>query len=200
MINTIFFGINILLAIIIWKYILQPSILDHYRDKLFDLRESVRDFYISKNIPLEDKTYKNLRNLINSHLRFIEKMSFSKITYFSAQVDKNKELGNRIKNELNSNFKTDNSELAKFIKDIRMNSVEILICYMIFSSMPILILFVFVFALKVIIGFVKATHCKIKNEFDCVAKAVNETSEMMGKIVPGKDLEEFSYEAFPQPS
>ena len=139
MINTIFLGINILLLIVIWEKVLKPSILDNYRDKLFDLREEVREYYLAKGIPLSHNTYIQLRNLINSHLRFTEQMSFIKVSFFPSRIEKNRDLKNYIQRSIESNFATNNKDLSLFIKSTRKKAVDILRNYMIFSSPTLII-------------------------------------------------------------
>jgi hypothetical protein len=139
MINTIFLGINILLLIVIWEKVLKPSILDNYRDKLFDLREEVREYYLANGIPLSHNTYIQLRNLINSHLRFTEQMSFIKVAFFASRIEKNRDLKNYIQRSIESNFATNNKDLFLFIKTTRKKAVDILQKYMIFSSPTLII-------------------------------------------------------------
>jgi len=133
MINTMFFGVNIILGMIIWKYVLKPTILDHFMDKLFDIREGVRDYYVSSGIPLDHVTYKNLRDLINGHLRFTEHASFSMVCYYS-EVVKKKKLDKAIGRSLDKKFKTGNKELAAFIKETRQEAAMVLLDYMVLSS------------------------------------------------------------------
>lgn len=180
---------------IVWKYILHPSILDHFRDKLFDLRDNVRDYYLTNDIALDDKTYKSIRDLINSHLRFTERMSLIKVLCFSSLVDNNKELKNYIKNELDSKFNTNNKELLKFIKETRDKSSLILIDYMVFSSPFLISLFMLISFCFVPILLVKWLLSSIKNELNLIKEAMQVASKVIIKFVATKDdLEEISYE------
>ena len=92
MINTVLFGIDLILIYIAWSFFLKRSILDHFRDKLFDIRDDIRLYYIENKIPLTDKTYIKIRNLLNSHLRFTEQLSLFKIAIFLSEVERNPEL------------------------------------------------------------------------------------------------------------
>lgn len=195
MINTIFFGINIILFMIIWKYMLRPSILDHYRDQLFDLREEVRSYYMSMNISFDEKTYISLRNLLNSHLRFTEKMSLTKISYFSSKIDKSDELKNHIKNEINAKFATEDEHLSNFIKITRTKSIKILINYMILSSPLLLSLLIFISCLYLPVWIVRRILSSIQRELSYVSEAMGETSKIVIRYIATKDdLEELSYE------
>lgn len=195
MINTVFFAINVIFAIIIWRYLLRKSILDHYRDKLFDLRDDVRSYYIANHIPLSDETYKNIRDLINSHLRFTEKMSLVEVICFSKAIDDDNELKNYIKNNIDNKFKTSDKKLNSFIKETRDKSSLILFDYMVFSS-PLLILMFFIvpvvfFPIIIVKWFLSNT----KKELSLIRESMRETFKIFVKFIATKDdLEELSYE------
>jgi len=194
MINTVFFGINIILLFYVWKFILRPSILDYFRDRLFDLREEVRDFYILKNIPLSDNTYKSLRDLLNNHLRFTEKLSLSNVFYFSAKIDKNIELKNFIKHEIENKFKTDDERLSIFIKKARLTSSRILIYYMIFSSPLLILLFSSILVYRIPLFMAGKIISSINDEIKLISSTLRGTSEIVNKyITTNDDLEELSY-------
>jgi hypothetical protein len=191
MINTIFFGINILLLMITWKYILRPSILDHYRDKLFDIREKTRDFYISNNISLDDKTYKNLRDMLNGHLRFTEKLSFIKIIYFGSKIESNIKLKNYITKEIENQFKTNNIQLVEFIKTTREEAVQLLLDYMTFSSPLLILFFILILCFYIPILIIK----KFISSVNYMSNALGKTSKIVGKyLAPDNALEKFSFE------
>ncbi len=195
MINTVFFVINVIFTIIIWRYLLRKSILDHYRDKLFDLRDDVRNYYIANHIPLSDETYKNIRDLINSHLRFTEKMSLVEVIFFSKAIDDDNELKNYIKNNIDNKFKTSDKNLNSFIKETRDKSSLILFDYMVFSS-PLLILMFFMIPIVFFpIILVKWFLSNTKKELSLIRESMRETFKIFVKFIATKDdLEELSYE------
>lgn len=194
MINATFFGINMILVAIAWKYMLKPSLLDHFRDKLFDLREDVRNFYISNNISLKDETYKNLRNIINRHLRFMEQLSLMETIYFGYKI-KNTELNEHIKRTIDNKFKTNNKSLKEFIDGMRRQSIVILIHYMILSSPILLALFSFIIIsdfIKLIFNVGSRTTTNISN---ILSGSISETSYIVKKhVVTDEGLEEISFE------
>jgi hypothetical protein len=175
---------------------LKPSLLDHYRDKLFDLREEVREYYLNNSIPLGDNTYIQLRNLINSHLRFTEEMSLIKCSLFMAQVEKNVDLKKDIHKAIKSQFHTKNKDLDTYIKTIRKRAADILLKYMIFSSPLIIISIILItivyipqFIIQIITSKIKIGLSHTKDDIKAYI------SKMVFKIVPTKDcLEEISYE------
>lgn len=134
MINVIFFGINVILLIVVWNFMLKKSILDHYRDQLFDLREEVREFFIKNEIPLDSPAYKNLRDLFNAHLRFTEKITFMRFIFLEVKIQENKELQLFLKAEIEKQFDTTNPKLKEFIPQIRGKAKLILLNHMVNSS------------------------------------------------------------------
>jgi hypothetical protein len=131
---TTLLGLNILLVIFVWKCMIKKTILDHYRDKLFDLRKEVRDHFVAHEIPLSCDTYKNLYDLLNAHLRFTEDITFSKFIFLESELKNNDSLKEFLKNQLDSKFKTSDEQLDAFVKDIRRRSISVLTDYMICFS------------------------------------------------------------------
>lgn len=134
MINTIFFGINILLLIAIWNFMLKKTLLDHYRDQLFDLREEARTFFLQNDIPLDSTAYKNLRDLLNAHLRFTELFTFFKFIYLEIEIKSNKGLQEYLKDGIEKQFATKNPTLEDFTHHVREKAKIILLNHMINSS------------------------------------------------------------------
>jgi len=134
MINTLLFGINILLAMVIWKKMLRPSLLDRCRDQLFDLRDEVRSYFVDRSISLDTPIYHELRDLLNFHLRFTENMTLSTVIAFSAMLRADNDLNEKLEKEIARKFMTDDPALRKFVEDVRGRAVATLMSYMIFSS------------------------------------------------------------------
>lgn len=197
MINTIFFGINVILLMVIWSKILKPSILDHYRDKFFDLRESVREFYLINKIPLNDRTYISLRDLINAHLQLTEKFSLIKVIIFSYKIEKNNTLKNYLHQQVNNCFKTSNKSLSLHITEVRKRAINILIEYMIFSS-PILITMLIITAIiSLPIFIIKSISLKVKTELSYIGEVISNVSRIIVKLISTRDsLEELSYKGY----
>lgn len=134
MINTIFFGINIILLIAMWNFMIKRTLLDYYRDQLFDLRSEVRAFFLDKGIALDSSSYKNLRDLINGHLRFTERITFARFIVLETEVKNNKDLQAFLKDEIEKRFSTSNPELREFTSKVRERSKVILLNHMVNSS------------------------------------------------------------------
>ncbi len=195
MINTIFFGINIILSILIWKLILKPSILDHFRDKLFDLREETRVYYIVNDIPVSDSSYKNLRGLLNNYLRFTESMSFVGIIFLAKKIYKNKELYEYITREVESKFKFQNEQLDIIAKKVRENSSGIVLNYIVFSSPILISLFISIIPIGIFLMLAKKTINELTCKVEVISFALIEISKIVTSYIITKDnLEKISFE------
>jgi hypothetical protein len=72
MTSQVLFGAGLIMLFVVWKYMIQPTLIDHFRDKLFDLRDSVREHFLQRG-ELGSPEYRQLRDLLNSHILYIEK-------------------------------------------------------------------------------------------------------------------------------
>jgi hypothetical protein len=117
--EPILFGFAIIAILVAWRVVVRKTALDHFRDELFDLREKVRGYYLEKGHGLEHKTYAELRALLNSQIRFLDSVSFTRLIICEIEMDQNKELRESIREDLEKRFKTESEELAAFIKQVR---------------------------------------------------------------------------------
>lgn len=134
MVNTVLFCFNVLILIMLWHFMIKKTILDHHRDKLFDLRKEVRDHFISQNIPMDSAIYRSLLDLINGHLLFSEGVSFAQFVFMESAVKNNPPLKDHLKKQIDAKFNTDSKELNAYVLDVRCRAVSILKDYIISSS------------------------------------------------------------------
>ena len=113
--ETILFGIGIILIVAGWHFIWMPTVLDSARDKLFDLRDqTVRSYFVQKAIPLDNKIYQELRTLINGHLRHTESLTFFGFMSMLAWVEKNGDISSEIRKRIEKRFDSEDAELKAF--------------------------------------------------------------------------------------
>lgn len=135
MIETALFGIGLILAIFTWHFMWRPTILDTTRDKLFDLRDDqIRNYFVRRRLPLNHKLYRELRDLINGHLRHTESLSFFRFILMIVWVERHQDVNTTILAHIERRFRTDDAELADFIRQVREQAVTIMIEYMVESS------------------------------------------------------------------
>jgi hypothetical protein len=113
---------------------LRRTILDHSRDKLFDLRDELRAHFISNGWDLNLSIYKELRTLLNGHLRFTENFSIWKIAFFEVSVKHDKNLQELLQTRNDRAFSVNDPEQIKFVKYIREKALVAVMEYAVFSS------------------------------------------------------------------
>jgi len=133
MTEVIVFAVAILWLMLIWIKMWQNTFLDNSRDKLFDLRQEVRQYFVSKGIPLDNPVYVNLRMLINKQIRYLEDLTIFDVVSF-ANIH-NKRLINYLERRVNKLFDSDDQELNDFTKKIRQESVNVLLTHMFQTSL-----------------------------------------------------------------
>jgi hypothetical protein len=132
-------GLGGILILLTWRFMLKKSVLDDHRDKLFDLRDSLRATFVTKGWGLESPIYGRLRNLINSYLRFTDHYSFWEFTALESGVKHSEELQVALKERVDKKFATSIPEQQEFVKQFRREAVSVMMSYMIVSSGPLVI-------------------------------------------------------------
>lgn len=132
--ELLFFGVNVLLLISVWKFMIRKTILDNSRDKLFDLRDELRTTFLERGWELSSPMYKKLRDLLNGHLRFTEDYSVSKIVFMETAVKSNQHLEAELHTRFEKKFVTGNVEMDEYIKSIRSRSLVAVMDFAVYSS------------------------------------------------------------------
>ena len=103
------------------------------RDRLFDLRDELRNHYVENGLDMEDGVYARTRDRLNKLLRYTKDMRMIGYIYFSAQVDK--EMVETTAAEFEAVIQECDSETAKMIHRIRRQSCEAILLYMAATSL-----------------------------------------------------------------
>jgi hypothetical protein len=138
--ELLFVGTNTLLVMAIWHFMLRPTILDHSRDRLFDLRDELRETFVSNGWDMSSPLYKRLRDLVNGYLRFTEEVSLFRMTYVTQEVKKNAELLSYVHHKNAAMFAVSNEKQKAFVQHFRRRSLMVVMDYAIFSSGLLLLL------------------------------------------------------------
>ncbi|AGW94581.1 hypothetical protein N234_31540 [Ralstonia pickettii DTP0602] len=131
-------GVNALLLMVIWRFMLRKTILDHHRDKLFDLRDQLRATFMARGWDLNSPMYRKLRNLTNGYLRFTEEFAFVPFVALENELKAKPALQRSLKSAFDQEFSTRDDQLRKFVDEYRLAAREVMIGYMICSSGPLL--------------------------------------------------------------
>lgn len=137
--ELIFIGFNGLLLLAVWNLMLKKTILDTHRDRLFELRDHLREQFINNGWSLESPIYRRLRDLINGYLRFTTRFSLAKFLFLESNVKKNKELTTALKIQLTKEFSVATDEQLAFVEQFRRQALSVMMDYMILSSGPLII-------------------------------------------------------------
>ena len=142
MIEIPLLGLNIILFVIVWHFMLRKTVVDTCRDHLFDLREETRAFFSTNGRTLNDPAYLALRDQINGYIRFIEHATFTRVFITSQQIQGNKELWNHLRQKHDERFASNDVETQKFVTKIRQASSFHIHGFVLHSS-PLCVLFTY---------------------------------------------------------
>jgi hypothetical protein len=104
-----------------WK----KAALDDCRDKLFDLRRSLRDYFHERG-EVGHPLYRELRDMLNSHIRFTEQYTLLTVLIVARNV---KSLAQARSTSLISKY--ENSDYKDIIEDTRTQSLQCLGGYLV---------------------------------------------------------------------
>jgi hypothetical protein len=181
--ELIFIGVNGLLLMLAWRLMLKKSVLDSHRDRLFDLRDQLRESFIQKGWSLDLPIYRRLRDLINGYLRFTESYSFGEIVYLETEVKRNDKIRIALAEKFAEKFKADTAEQQAFVTEFRRKAVGVMMNYMIVSSGPLLLLFVLMLPVVALMSVAKLITSLVKvGGLSIFGKAV-EVQELIGALM-----------------
>lgn len=198
------FGLNLLLLVLVWKFMIRKTILDHTRDKLFDLRDEIRDEFTRREWDMNSALYRELRDTINAYLRYTEHYSVWRFFFMESSLRKNKLLFNSLKQKIEQSYRELDTEKATFAKTIRLRSQQHMMDFSVYSSGLLLVIsFILVpfFAVYNIValarrGFGVAANslCDSVSHFGCSVKLLWMASvKLIGRKILAPDLFEPTY-------
>lgn len=133
-----------------WKLVWKPVILGYYRDKLFDLRDDLRD-WASERGQLGDSAYLASRNYINASLRYLEDHSFIGIMSIIYAIDQHPGCAELLKVNISERLHTEDKKLASKIQDVRKGANEVINRYIVLRSFPLCVVMVVLVSISVIL-------------------------------------------------
>ncbi|ENO85548.1 MAG: hypothetical protein E6Q99_07555 [Elusimicrobia bacterium] len=140
MIQVTMLGVGLLLLMATWKFMLRPSMLDASRDRLFDLRESMRAHFIQSGHGLNAPAYHALRGLLNSHLRYTEEITFFGVLHQMVWLQGHQDTHRNLRADVDRQFAVSDPGLAAYIREVRAKSAVIVLDYAVKSSLAGLLL------------------------------------------------------------
>ena len=156
-------GLNVLLLIVAWRVVCKPALRHFVRDKLFDAREDLRD-YFEEHSDLNHPAYCYLRNLLNHHIRFIEDQSLIKMIYFGVAISNDKSTEAYIHRRFNE-IEKDCGDFAPIMQEYRKKANRWLKFYLIHSSFCLSFTFYLTVSVAVLCALPGAlTHARRQNK------------------------------------
>lgn len=132
--ELVMLGISVMLVIVVWHYMLMRTVVDATRDKLFDLRDEIRQTFKEREWDMNSDTYRSLRDLMNGYLRFTEEYSFWRFVYLELSVIADKRLVQAIDEHAKKRFMAVAPEQLDFVRLMRSMAVNVVLEYSVYSS------------------------------------------------------------------
>lgn len=137
--SSFFLGVSLLFLLSAFRQY-RKVMLDEYRDKLFDLRSELRDYYLNNGLNMDSTQYVAMRNLLNGYIRYLEDNRFTTLVHFATLMKKRNVVVDDIINKLERSFITGDINIDKHTKAIRYKAVVTIQQYMLFTSCTVLAL------------------------------------------------------------
>lgn len=130
------FGINILIIMALWHFMIKKTVLDNTRDKLFDLRDEIRRVHLEQGWDIGSDIYGSLRQMINSYLMYTETYSVWTVAAVRTELSQsqNANLRDHLCARIDSHFRSTSPEQQKYIAKVRSQAARALIEYSVSSS------------------------------------------------------------------
>ena len=137
--------------VITWRY-WKKTARAMVRDRLFDLRDELRNHYVENGLDMNDGAYERTRERLNNLLRYTKAMRMIGFIYFSAHIDK--EMVDETAAEFDAAIKMCDSKTAALIERIRRQSCETILLYMAATSLGFIsaagLLFIYFLPAKIV--------------------------------------------------
>lgn len=152
-----------LVLVFAWRY-WKKTARGAVRDRIFDLRDELRNHYVENHLDMEDGAYAKTRDRLNNLLRYTKDMRMIGYLYFSCHVDG--EMVDAAAVEFDALIQKCDSKTAALITEIRRQSCEAILLYMAATSLG--------FISATILMVVYALPTKIVNAFKKCLRSVLE--------------------------
>lgn len=103
------------------------------RDRLFDLRDELRNHYVENGLDMNDGAYAKIRELINCQLRYAKDMRMIGYLYFSAHVSD--EMVRTAASAFDETIRKCDAKTAELVARIRRQACEAILLYMAATSL-----------------------------------------------------------------
>lgn len=193
MISLVIVAVNVLLLMCVWHFMICPTLLDHYRDKLFDLRDEMRRFFIDRDISLDDDVYRSTRDLLNGYIRYMEDLTFLRFVAMQMFFKLYPESAKIVQIAHEQRFVGCHKEIKEKVAEVRHSAIFIILSYMFYSSIWLTVLAVFVTTVMAVrkavfamIGAYKQRNMLTTPKFYKIVPALLTALAVLTTMVPAK--------------
>src|SRR5258708_24230749 len=74
--DGVWFGVSVIVLVASFQLVFLPTMVDRFRDRLFELRRDLFLLVADGRIAPTDMMYVYMRNTINAHIRYAERVTF----------------------------------------------------------------------------------------------------------------------------
>ncbi|MRW89821.1 hypothetical protein GJ699_07485 [Duganella sp. FT80W] len=190
-------GIGLLLILPVWRYIVKRSLLDTHRDKLFDLRDELRDKFHASGWDMGGPVYKQLRDLLNGYLRYTESFQFIEFIVIETGIQRNPELQAEMKARFEKVFAGMDEEQRHFAIGLRKEARRVMMSHMILSSFPLALITAVLFPFVALYMVLRASMESISStglSFSRSARELRELVAAFAKLVVARIAKAFLVE------
>lgn len=182
-----FAGIGILGILVWWRSWTKTS-LDNARDRLFDLRDRNRKWFIENGYNLNHPLYKEMRDCINALLRYTETARFSTFVYMSRTIPKVIKADTQAQFE--NRFDTSDQKLRQHLQSTRGMAIRAFQRYMFETSVTLVIVGILAVPFAVLFTLHAGLSHIIENSRRATLNAIDrcilrpQTVEMIARLTP----------------
>lgn len=136
-------GVGLIALQWLWTFVFKATMLDHARDKLFDLRDNLRQSFIEKGWDISSDAYRHLRDLCNGYLRYTEDFAvWRSATLSSVLTGRESEWKNIERSVFEEKFAGATPEQREFVKSFRRSASDVVFIYASLSSRLLVLLLI----------------------------------------------------------
>ncbi|WP_272700907.1 hypothetical protein [Desulfovibrio sp. Fe33] len=125
-----------------WEKMWRKSLLDDSRDRLFDLRDESRQWFLENGYTLDNNVYQSLRSLLNAHIRHCEDLTLTRYVVTTQMYAESPKLKENLDSYLQASFWTEDEKINDYVAQSREKASMIVMDHMMkgsfFIALPVL--------------------------------------------------------------
>ena len=133
--NYIITGLAIIAIFCAWKYMWQRTLLDTTRDRLFDLRDEARAWFLKNGYSLSHPVHIALREMLNCHLRHTERVSLTSYAAYALSKQSFRQQEAYLEKQIEADFATEDEKIYKYVSRVREVAGFVLIDHIIKNNL-----------------------------------------------------------------